>query len=249
MTFVASVAVATDGERRWLAGRVGLTPWRVDRLAQFLCFAATAYLQNILAMTVASSLFLSHVGAESLPLCFILLGLVAAIGFTILGQWVDRFSRVRLFQYVLAGAIVWMLGLRLLLGFDWLPLYFILSISAFFLFDLHANLLFPNLLTDYFTTLEYKRNTPFLGLAQAFGILLAGGLTPLLLTWLSTPDLLFILVGLYGLSIAQLAYLEAMQRRLEAPPPKTRFSSWQYLQTLPTLIKGSPLIFFLAASS
>lgn len=249
MTFVASVAVATDGARRWLAGRVGLTPWRVDRLAQFLCFAATAYLQNILAMTVASSLFLSHVGAESLPLCFILLGLVAAIGFTILGQWVDRFSRVRLFQYVLAGAIVWMLGLRLLLGFDWLPLYFILSISAFFLFDLHANLLFPNLLTDYFTTLEYKRNTPFLGLAQAFGILLAGGLTPLLLTWLSTPDLLFILVGLYGLSIAQLAYLEAMQRRLEAPPPKTRFSSWQYLQTLPTLIKGSPLIFFLAASS
>lgn len=222
---------------------------KLGRVTQLALVAVTMLVQNIMAMNVANALFLSHVGSDRLPLFFILLGIAGTAAFAAVSQVVDRFSRPRLFQYALLVGIVLVLGMRLLLNADAAPVYYGLSIAAFFQFDLHCNILFPNLLSAYLTTLEYKRYVPLMGIAQAIGILLGGGLTNLLLLWLSTPDLLFCLAAIYGLCIAQLAILAATQRTFDSAPARSELGFWETLQTLPDLTKRYPLAGYLAGSS
>lgn len=235
---------------QWISDRFGLPPgWKLGRVAQLLLLMVTLLTQDTLGMLTANSLFLSTVGSDSLPLFFICLGLFGAVVFTVVSQQIDRFSRTRLFEYLLGASIVLLVALRLLLGLNSPLIYYCLSITAFFQFDLHVNVLYPNLLTDYFTTLEYKRYAPFIGIAQAIGILLAGGLANLLLRWFRTADLLWWIAGIFAISIAQIIYLETTQRRLDAASPKKAAGTWEYLKMFPDLVKRYPLIFFLASSS
>ena len=222
---------------------------KLGRAAQLALLAITIFAQGIVAMNVANALFLGYVGSAQLPICFVLLGLFGIAAFAVVSQIVDRFSRPRLFQYALIAGIVLVLGIRAFLRVDVAPVYFCLSIFAFFQFDLHGNILFPNLLSAYLTTLEYKRYVPLIGIAQAIGILCGGGLTSILLTWFSTPDLLFCVAGLYLLCIVQLAILEATQRSFENAPVQTELGLWETLKTLPDLTARYPLAGYLAGSS
>jgi len=229
--------------------RFNLSTWKVNRLTQFLLLAVTMLTFCIMAMNIANSLFLSNAGADKLPLSFILLGLFSTLAYGGVSQIIDRFSRVRLFQYALFGSVLFFTIFCFLLNFNTLPLYFCISITAFFQFDLYINILYPNLVTDYFTTLEYKRYAPFLGIGQAVGILLGGMLTTLLAQYLNNRQLLACVIAVFGIAIAQVIYLENSQPRLESSYASKRIGVIESLKTFPDLGQRYPLVFYLASSS
>jgi len=229
--------------------RFNLSTWKVNRLTQFLLLAVTMLTYCIMAMNIANSLFLSNAGAQYLPLCFIFLGVFSVLAYGGVSQVIDRFSRARLFQYTLVAFVCLFSGFCLVLDLDRLPLYFVISIAAFFQFDLNLNILYPNLITDYFTTLEYKRYAPFFGIAQAVGMLLGGTLTTLFAQFFNDRELLISVIVILGIAIAQISYLDYSQQRLESNYAKKRVGLIDSLKTFPELVQRYPLVFYLASSS
>ncbi|OKH19376.1 cyclic nucleotide-binding domain-containing protein [[Limnothrix rosea] IAM M-220] len=225
-------------------------PLKFDRLLQLLSLAVTVLIYSVLGMAIANSLFVSKVGASQLPFAFALIGLCSMPAYLLFSQLVDRYSRTKLFRYILFGSIPVILGLRFLLNYDSPYLYYLLLIAIFFQWDFHNNVLYPSLLTDYFSTLEYKRYAPNIGIAQAIGTLLGGTLTTVLSHYCSTKNLLLCLPIFYVLGIAQLLYLERSQRQLaQASQSAESVGLWESMRTFPELVKRYPLSLFLASSS
>ena len=222
---------------------------KFGRLPQLLLLGITVLIYNVMAMAIANSLFVSHVGAGQLPIAFMLIGLCSFPLYGAFSQIADLYSRPQVFRYVLLGSIVMMLGLRLLINLDTPWVYYGLLIVIFFQWDFNNNLLYPGLLTDYFTTIEYKRHAPYIGIAQAVGTLLGGGLTLLLSKYFPSRELLWCLPWFMAIAFGQLVYLERSQRRLQNPTKEEQQSIIESLQILPDLGKRYPLVLFLAAST
>ncbi len=219
------------------------------RLPQLALLAVTVLTYNVIAMAIANSLFVSQVGAGKLPIAFILIGLCSLPIYGILTQIADRYSRPQMFRYAMLASMLTMLGLRLMLDLDAVWVYYVLLIVIFFQWDVNNNLLYPGLLTDYFTTIEYKRYAPLIGIAQAMGTLVGGGATILLSHFFPSRELLWSLPLLMAIAFGQLVYLESSQRRLEVSVQKTQTSIIESLKTLPDLGKRYPLVLFLATST
>jgi len=220
-----------------------------SKRVQLLLLAVTVLIYSVLAMAVGNSLFISHVGAERLPLAFVALGLCSMPAYALFSQLADRYSRPKLFQSVLGLSIPLMIGLWFLLSREQAIVYYIALILIIFQWDFHNDVLYSSLLTDYFTTLEYKRTAPFVGIAQALGSLLGGVLTTGLSQIFGTRDLLLCLPFLFVIAILQLKWLERSQHRLERVASQKDSGMIASLQVFPELVKRHPLIFFLAASS
>ncbi|MEM8613906.1 MAG: cyclic nucleotide-binding domain-containing protein [Cyanobacteria bacterium P01_H01_bin.105] len=218
------------------------------RLTQLLLLAVTVLIQSVMAIAVANSIFVSQMGASYLPLAFMLIGLCSMPAYIGVSQVVQRVRSPQLFR----GALVLLLGLlvaaRLALPLDTAPVYYGLLAVSFFQWDICNNILYPSLLTDYFTTLEYKQYAPYIGMTQAVGTLIGGGLVSGLSQWLDTPDLLLCLPVVIAISILQLTYLDRTQRPLSTQPTET-VGVLESLQSFPELAKRYPLVLFLAASS
>ncbi|MEO0540235.1 MAG: cyclic nucleotide-binding domain-containing protein [Cyanobacteria bacterium P01_A01_bin.105] len=229
-------------------------PWtrpawtRPDRLTQLLLLAATVLVYSVLSMAIGNSLFVSYVGASHLPLAFVLIGLCSIPAYILFSQVVDRYSRPVLFRWVLLASIAIALALRFVLNLGSPVGYYALLIAVFFQWDFHNNVLYPSLLTDYFTTLEYKRYAPYIGMAQAAGTLLGGGLTTVLSQYFRTRDLLMVLPVVFFIAIAQLLYLENSQRRLNKIKAED-VGIVESLRSFPDLVQRYPLALFLAGSS
>ena len=220
-----------------------------ERLPQLLLLAVTVLIYNVMAMAIANSLFVSQVGAGQLPIAFMLIGLCSLPIYGAFSQIADRYSRPQVFRYVLLGSIVLMVGLRWLINLDVTWVYYVLLMAIFFQWDFYNNLLYPGLLTDYFTILEYKRYAPFIGIAQAVGTLVGGGLTLLLSNYFPSPELLWCLPWFMAIAFGQLVYLERSQRRLQIPPKEEKLNLVESWKILPDLGKRYPLVLFLASST
>ena len=229
--------------------RFKLSASQFSRLAQLLLLAVTILIYSVMSMAVANSLFISYVGADHLPLAFILIGLCSMPAYGIFSAAIDRYSRPQLFRVVLLVCLAIALGLRGLLTLDSVAVYYILLIVIFFQWDFHNSIIYPSLLVDYFTTLEYKQYVPFIGIAQAVGTLLGGGFTLLLSKYLSTQNLLFFLPVLFAIAFFQLLYLENSQRRIDSVQTKHSVGIIESIQTFPGLVQRYPLVLFIAASS
>lgn len=221
----------------------------IGRLPQLLLLAVTVLTYNVMAMAIANSLFVSHVGAGQLPIAFILIGLCSLPIYGIFSQVADRYSRPQMFRYVLLVSMFVMVGLRLAIDLDTVWVYYLLLIAIFFLWDFNNNLLYPGLLTDYFTTIEYKQYAPYIGIAQAVGTLVGGGVTIVLSHYFPSRELLWCLPGFMAIAFGQLVYLENSQRRLQTPVRETELGIIESLKTLPDIGKRYPLVLFLATST
>jgi HEAT repeat protein len=222
---------------------------KFDRLPQLLLLAVTVLIYNVMAMAIANSLFVSQVGAGQLPIAFMLIGLCSLPIYGAFSQIADRYSRPVVFRYVLIGSMGLMLGLRWLINLDATWVYYGLLIAIFFQWDFYNNLLYPGLLTDYFTTLEYKRYAPYIGIAQAVGTLVGGGLTLLLSNYFPSRELLWCLPWFMAIAFGQLLYLERSQRRLQTLVKQEKLSIIESWQVLPDLSQRYPLVLFLATST
>ena len=222
---------------------------KFDRLPQLLLLAISVLIYNVMAMAIANSLFVSQVGAGQLPIAFILIGACSLPIYGVFSQIADRYSRPQLFRYALLFSIVGMLGLRWLVSLNTVWAYYALLIAIFFQWDFHNNLLYPGLLTDYLTTLEYKRYAPYIGIAQAVGTLIGGGYTLFLSKNFPSRDLLWCLPGFMAIAFVQLVYLEKSQRRLQTPVTEEQVSIAESVKVLSDLGKRYPLVLFLATST
>lgn len=229
------------------AENIGLPPF--GRLTQLLLLAVTVLVYCVLGIVIANSLFVSYVGASKLPIAFICIGLCSMPAYVLFSQVADRYSRLKLFRYVLLLSMVLVVGLRLLLGQEAQAEYYLLLVFSFFQWDFHNNVLYPSLLTDFFTTLEYKRYAPYVGMAQAGGSLLGGGIATLLSQYLRTRDLLLCLPMVFAIAFAQLLYLEYSQRPVNVQKPESEAGLIESLRTFPDVVRRYPLALFLAGSS
>ena len=234
---------------QFLEQRLGLSIWKVRRLAHLLFLAFSLMVSNIVAMTIGNSLFLNHAGAKSLPLFYVLIGLASIPCYALFSQVVDRYERTRLLRYFLLLVIVLAVGMRLLIPLDHVAVYYIIFIITFFEWDLQNHILIPSLLVDYLSSLEYKRYASLIAMIQGIGILIGGGLTSLLSVYLSSRDILLVLPVMFAIVIAQLVYLERSERPLDSIIADTSVGIIEALKTFPELVKRYKIIFFLACSS
>ncbi|NEQ99123.1 MAG: cyclic nucleotide-binding domain-containing protein [Cyanothece sp. SIO2G6] len=227
--------------------------WKLSRLTQLLLLAVTMLIYISMTMTVGISLFISRVGVGQLPIAFILIGFCSIPIYGLFSQVVDQYSRVHLFRSVLILSITVVLGMRFLLVLDTTPVYYFILIFTFFQWDFYNNVLYPTLVMDYFSTLEYKRHASFVSIAQAVGAFLGGCILALLARWVDTANLLLCVLLVYAIAIGQLLYLERSQRpimQLSSSAQSGKSSGlWDSLQTFPSLVKRYPLALLLAGSS
>lgn len=233
----------------FLSRRWGLSSREGSLLIQLLLLAVTILAYSVIAMAIANSLFVNYVGADSLPLAFILIGLCSMPAYGLFSTAIDLYSRPKLFRFVLLLSATAAIALRCLLNFDSIAVYYGLLIAVFFQWDFYNNILYPTLVIDYFTSLEYKRYTPFIGIAQAIGTLIGGGITIVLSRYLATEDLLWILPVLSAIAFCQIIYLEKSQPRLDIVKSKEKPSLIASIQSFPKIIKEYPLVLLLASSS
>lgn len=230
--------------QRWkLSSREG------SLLVQMLLLAVTILAYSVVAMAIANSLFVSSIGANSLPIAFICIGLASIPAYGIFSTAIDRYRRPTLFRFVLLVSIAIALSLRGLLTLDTPIVYYALLIAVFFQWDFYNNILYPSLVIDYFTSVEYKRYAPFIGIAQAAGTLLGGGLTILLSHYLPTQDLLWSLPCFCAIAFGQILYLEKSQPRVDLVNSSEKISLIASLKSFPNLAQEYPLVFLLAGSS
>ncbi|NEO28485.1 MAG: hypothetical protein F6K03_16800 [Kamptonema sp. SIO4C4] len=220
-----------------------------SRLFNLLLLAVSATTFSIFALTLGTSLFLSHAGVEYLPLSYLMMGVAAIPIYTGISRIVDNTSRPRLFRYLLLGATLLVLIIQRLLSLETLPVYFVLHVGAYIQWILTLEVLLPSLVTDYFTTLDWKRNTHWLRMAMAIGGLLGGALASILAQPLSPEQMLFGLPILYGITFLQLWYLERNVTPLTPSASEKNLKTQLNWQDLPQLFQQYPVIFFLAGST
>ncbi|MBP0009158.1 MULTISPECIES: cyclic nucleotide-binding domain-containing protein [unclassified Roseofilum] len=219
-----------------------------NRLTQLFLLAISMMSFSAIGLTLGSALFLQHAGASSLPRSYMLMGVVSIPVYLGLSQIVDRTHRPRLFQYFLILALALALSLRLLIVFDRPWVYFVLYISFYIQWTLVTEVLFPSLVTDYFTTLDWKRYAPSLRMATALGGLLGGGLISILSQKVVPENLILILPLFYALVFIQLLYLDHTQTPIKSSPSPNQVQSSTPISRLETL-KKYPIIGFLATST
>jgi hypothetical protein len=218
-------------------------------LSHLLFLAVSIMVLNSITFAIGSSLFLRKAGAENLPITYILIGLLLIPLFTVFSQIVDRFNRLKLFQYLAVLVILVSLTFRYLLIGENLILYYLLFLSIYFIWLFSINILFPSLVSDYFTTLEWKRYGPFLSIATAIGGLLGGGLVTGFSRYLKTEDILFVVPGICVIICLQLVYLKNSEPPLEKQSPEKNGEQIEAIKNLPQLAKQYPIILFLAINT
>jgi Cyclic nucleotide-binding domain/Major Facilitator Superfamily/HEAT repeats len=222
---------------------------KLRRIIPFLGLAASVMALNVFAYTLASSLFITHAGADGLPVSYIAIGLVALPLYTWFSQVVDRYKHTRIFQVLLVGGMLFSVVLRDAIALDTLPVYYIIYIVFYFQWTLHLDVLFPSLISDYFTSRDYNRNIPYLTMAQGIGGLLGGGITSIASSYFSTQNLFLILPIFYAVVIAQLIYIDRVEDPLDTGriPAAKNNSIFENIKVLPLLWKRYPIIGFLLA--
>ncbi|MGH6897299.1 MAG: hypothetical protein ACREJ5_12265, partial [Geminicoccaceae bacterium] len=200
-----------------------LVPLASDRLAcavQFFCLATMLSAANVVLGTSASALFLVERGPDELPLLYLALALLSIPLASALSTVIDRWSRIRIFQGLMLGlggaaAALWLLApLRLYA----IPYAIYLASHTL---DIVGLLVFWLLVSEYFTTLDLKRNTVALAMALALGGALGGGATMLLAAALDAWDLLLLLPPLCLGMIGQVVWLDRSLEPIGEGPSDT----------------------------
>lgn len=233
----------------FLERQLGLPQEKLRRLSHFVFLAATLLCADVLAMTLAESLFLANVGANRLPLFYLLLAAVSipvASGFSHL---VDRVPRLRLFHGLLLGSLGLAVLLRGMAVRSTLTGYFALY-TGFSVLELLLEIQFWVLVSDYFTSLELKRAATLLVAAMSGGGLLGGAAASLLVETFTPATLLWLVPPFYLLAMAQLALLGRAQRPPEAADTEEEQTGMlESLKSFPLLVRRHPIVWMLALSA
>lgn len=217
-----------------------------SRSVQLLFLAVTVMVAIVLGYTTGTSIFFSKAGAAQMPLSYLLIGILSFPVYTSFLRVIDRYQKILLLRWMLLASIPLVLLMRLSIDLNILPVYYAIYISFYFQWVLIIDVVFPSLVSDYLTALEWKRYVSYLAIALAVGKLLAGGLARWLASYMSTENILLSLPILYAIGIGQVMYLESHPSEIKSQESKSSFL--ESLKTFPEVVRNYPIVFFLAIS-
>lgn len=238
---------------RLIEKRLGSSVQEISRLAHLTFIGFLIMGSNAIALTIGRSLFLTKAGPKYLPLFLILMPIATMLVSGGFSRIIDRCDRPKLFQWALGISSVIVLGLRSLLSWNIVAVYFSLLIFAWVAYVLLFRIKFWTLVSDYFTSLELKRyNTPILSLGSSIGYFLGSMLVGLLSKSVNLENQLLLMPALYGLAIAEIYSLQKTEKPITKPAAenqKQKNNINNSLKTIPQLLANYPIIFYLAISA
>lgn len=215
----------------------------------FLGFLIMA--SNAIGLTIGRSLFLAKAGPKYLPLFLILMPLATMLVSGGFSRIIDRCDRPKLFQWALGICSLVILGLRSLLSWHIIAVYFSLLIFAWVAYVLLFRIKFWTLVGDYFTSLELKRYTPILSLGSSIGYFLGSMLVGLLSKFITLENQLIIMAVLYGIGIAEIYSLQKREKPIQKKASETSLQekNHHHLENLPQIIANYPITFYVVITA
>ncbi|MBP0021140.1 MAG: HEAT repeat domain-containing protein [Cyanobacteria bacterium SBLK] len=210
----------------------------------FLSFSLMAL--NTLAWNIAVSIFIDRVDSGHLPIAYILLGLLSIPITLVTSRLVDRYDRTRLFSYMLLGSIALFLGIRLLLNLESTFVAYAIFIAFYFQWNLIIHIMLPSLLADYFSTLDWKKYSTSITMAQGIGGILGGGLTSWFSSYMKTENMVLLLPIFSIVALGQIIYIIRYKKKIKNITKETQNSVIQSPKEFGILVKQYPIIFLLA---
>jgi len=230
---------------RVFASRLEMREESMSRIGLFCALAVVQYAANALARTASESLFLTHAGAEALPVYLLLVGILAAPVAGALANVIDRMPKATVYRASLAISIAVAVGLRALTLVDSIATWFAVLI-AIVLMEILLNLQYWVLISEYFTSIEQKRLITLLIIVRSAGGVLGAGSANVLAQGIGTADLLLVFPVLFVVASVLLRRLARTERPLESEAAEKEESVGAALRSLPALLREYPIITLLA---
>jgi Cyclic nucleotide-binding domain/Major Facilitator Superfamily len=216
------------------------------RSGMFFVLAFLLAAQNSYASTFAASLFLSKVGAEAIPLYYVLFAIVSIPTSTIVSRVIDRFPRHLIFKCMLGIFVAISLAMSTLLdlGSGWYYVVYVgISVCEQLLYSIYYVLF-----SDYFTVVEAKRATGRVTIGMALGGL-AGGAGVVAVESLAGPRLALLLTPiLVGIVVVYFASLTRLYKPVGAIEPAADESLVESLRVVPRLLARYPMVALMAGA-
>ena len=146
---------------------------------------------SAIGVASAESLFLSRVGANSLPVQYIALGMVTIVTTLGITALLGRIAPARLYLFMPIVLASLLGGARFLVEFDFVGVYQILWVTVF-VFDTFSRLVLWGIAGISFDTRQAKRLFPLFVAAGILGITVGGLVTGPLVQELGTENLLLV---------------------------------------------------------
>ena len=217
-----------------------------SRAGMFVILAFLLATQNTYASTLAASLFLSRLGAEAMPIYYVLFALVSIPCSTVISTVIDRFPRPVILKFMLGlfVAITVTMSALLGLGEQWFYVVYLgISVCEQLLYSI-----FYVLFADYFTVTEAKRVTGRITIGMALGGL-AGGAGVALITSFAGPRFALPLTPvLVGLVFIYFGLLTRQHRSLGDVEPAAEESLTESLRVVPRMLTRYPMVALLSGA-
>ncbi len=227
----------------------GLHRWHIkplSRAAHFTLLALLLATTNTYASTVSASLFLARVGAEALPIYYMLFAALSIPVSILFSVTIDRWPRARILMAMLGLFGVIGAGLAIFVGdrqFDYYALYVGISVSELLLYSVYYVLI-----ADYFTTTEHKRSAGKIAMAMAGGGWRAGFWSRALSDVLGPRLALYGVPLLVGVTLAHLFWIATHERPLDESESAAEESIVESLRIMPRIAARYPIVGLLAAA-
>lgn len=197
----------------------------------------------------SESLLLSRVGADVLPRLYVVLGLVT-IGTTLaITTLMGRISALRFYLMLPMLVSVLLVGGRFLVVLDQAWIYEALWAAAS-LFHTLLQVMLWGVASMTWDTRQAKRLFPLFAAADIAGFSAGGLITPVLVGWLGTDNLLLFwvvtLLAAYALARALVPASTGDGSGATSRTRRARRSAWEDLQSGFRYVRSSPLLFWLA---
>jgi len=200
----------------------------------------------------AESLLLSRVGAGALPRLYVVLGLVTIFATLTITALLGRISALRFYLMLPIGVAVLLVGARFLvpLGYDWI--YEALWMAAS-LFHTLLQVMLWGIAGMVWDTRQAKRLFPLFAAADIAGFSTGGLVTPLLVNWLGTANLLLgwvaALLVAYGLARILATVAPESETRVKSHGRRVRRNVVEELYSGVQYVLHSRLMFWIAVTA
>lgn len=218
-----------------------------SRAGQFVLLAFLLAAQNTYVSTVVASRFLAAVGAEGIPLYYILYAVVSIPLAAFITGVIERLPRRR----ILVGALAIFTALTVALPM--LPaMGAVRPYAAYLIVRVFEHLIYSVyyiLIADYFSVTDSKRYAGRIALGMAVGGLIGGGLLTIVAAFGGPLAAALASPALVALALVYGGWVTRRHQPLDAAPPAaSRESILDSLRILPPLVQRYPLIALMTAA-
>jgi hypothetical protein len=217
-----------------------------SRAGSFVVLAFLVAVQDTYASTLAASQFLARIGAQGVPLYYVLNAAVSIPFAALFSSVIDRFPRRRLFAYGLGLFTIIMIVLAVLP-----PVGKALPYANYLIVRTFEHLIYSFyyiLVADYFTVTENKRHAGHFVSGIAAGGLIGGGLLTAMTSFAGPTVAALVTPALVAVALVFASWTTKRQHPLDAAVPASRESLAESLRILPRLIRRYPMISLMSAA-